>query len=58
MDKTYALLDASNKALNFILWDGVSEFDYGQANGNTLVEIPEGISYGYGWIYEDRKSVV
>lgn len=57
MDKRYAILDANNKALNFILWDGESEFDYGQAKGNTLVKIPEGVSYGFGWTWDGEKFI-
>lgn len=49
--KKYAIIDANNKALNFIEWDGVTEFDYGQSAGNTLVEIPPETPYGHGWYW-------
>jgi hypothetical protein len=54
-DKRYALLGPDNKALNFILWDGETEFDHGQAQGNSLVLI-EGIEdYGFGWEWDGTK---
>lgn len=56
-DKRYAVLDADNKALNFILWDGKTEFDHGQSQGNSLVLI-EGIEdYGFGWIWDGRRFI-
>lgn len=48
----YAIVGPDNRAINFVLWDGVTYFDYGQANGNYMVPL-EGIErYGFGWIYD------
>lgn len=49
MVNNYAIIDADNKAVNFIVWDGVSA--YAPPEGCTLVLIPEGVTYGYGWTW-------
>jgi hypothetical protein len=46
----YAIIDSNNVFLNAISWDGVSPYDPGA--GNSIVVINEGVSYGYGWIYD------
>lgn len=56
MDTPYAIVGPDNKALNFITWNGVNEFDYGQAEGNYLVSL-EGIQrYGFGWLYDAASN--
>lgn len=55
MSNIYAVLDADNKAINFVLWDGVSE--YNPPGGVALILIPEGISYNYGWVWDGEKFV-
>lgn len=52
MDTPYAIVGSDNKALNFITWNGVNEFDYGQADGNYLVSLDGIESYGFGWLYD------
>lgn len=51
MDKRYALIGPDNKAINFITWDGVTEFDYGQNEGNYLVPLDDVERYGFGWTW-------
>jgi hypothetical protein len=53
----YAILDLNNIALNFIVWDGETEFDYGQTNGNSLVIVPENVSYAIGDLYKDGEFI-
>lgn len=55
--KTYAILGPDNKAINFVLWDGVSDCDYGQDMGNTIVLIPEGSRYGFGWEWNGSEFI-
>lgn len=55
MDKPYAIVGPDNKAINFIVWNGASQFDYGQANGNFLVPLAGIDSYGFGWIWDGKK---
>ena len=56
MDKPYAIVGPDNTAINFITWNGINEFDYGQADGNYLVSL-EGIdSYGFGWLYDAETN--
>lgn len=55
MSNTYAVLDANNKAVNFILWDGVSE--YVPFEGAQLIPLPEGISYNFGWLWDGEKFI-
>lgn len=55
--KTYAIIGPDNRALNFVLWDGVSDYDYGQSNGNTIVLIPEGAKYGFGWEWDGTQFI-
>ena len=52
MEQTYALLDENNAALNFVVWDGVTEFDYTQFGAVTAILVPEGIRYGIGWVWD------
>lgn len=55
-DSPYAVVGPDNKAINFITWNGVDEFDYGQSNGNYLVSLDGIDSYGYGWIYDSQTN--
>lgn len=56
-DKPYAIVSAANLALNFITWNGVNEFDYGQADGNYLVPL-EGVErYGFGWYWDGTTFI-
>lgn len=55
--KTYAIVGPDHKAINFILWDGVSEYNYGQDQGNYIVLIPEGTSYNFGWEWNGSEFV-
>lgn len=57
MEDRYAIVDANNAALNFIRWDGVSYFDYGQDKGNYLVKIEDGVLYGFGWIWDGSSFI-
>lgn len=57
MVKIYAILDSNDIALNFISWDGVSNYDYGASIGNKIIEIPEGVQYGFGWKYVNGEFV-
>jgi len=50
MDKRYAIIGPDNKALNFILWDGVTEFDCGEGNSLVLIEGVE--RYAFGWVWD------
>lgn len=52
----YAIVGPDNKAINFITWNGVDVFAYGQDSGNYLVHL-EGVgSYGFGWIYDAQTN--
>lgn len=51
----YAIVGPDNKAINFISWDGVTDFDYGQADGNYLVSLDGIQSYGFGWVWDGQK---
>lgn len=53
----YAIIGPDNKAINFVTWDGVSDYDYGQANGNTIVPLSEGSSYGFGWEWDGTRFI-
>lgn len=55
--KTYAIVGPDHKAINFVLWDGVSDYDYGQDQGNYIVLIPEGSRYGFGWDWNGSEFV-
>lgn len=55
MDKRYAIIRPDNKAINFILWDGVSEFNCGE--GNSLVLIEDVERYGFGWIWDGNTFI-
>lgn len=57
MDKRYAIIGPDNKAINFIAWDGNGSFDYGQADGNSLVDIENINSYGFGWTWNGSSFV-
>lgn len=57
MSKPYAIVGPDNRAINFITWNGISYFDYGQSIGNYLVPL-EGIdSYGFGWIWNGTEFI-
>jgi hypothetical protein len=51
MNKSYAIVGPDNRAINFIIWDGVTEFDYGQSSGNFIVSLTGIASYGFGWLW-------
>ena len=53
----YAIIGPDKKAINFVLWDGVTEYDYGQSNGNEMVLLSEGMRYGYGWEWNGTEFV-
>ena len=57
MDKRYAIIGPDSKAINFILWDGVSEFDYGQHLGNSLVPLEGVEDYGFEWTWNGNAFV-
>lgn len=52
MSNRYAIVGPDNKAINFIAWDGVTEYDYGAADGNYLVTLDDTMAYGIGWLYD------
>jgi hypothetical protein len=58
MVKIYAILDTNNIALNFITWDGESEFDFGESQGNQLVLVPENSEYCVGATYQDGEFIL
>jgi hypothetical protein len=51
-DKAYAVVGPDDRAINFILWDGVTEFDYGQGAGNYVVPLDGVGKYGFGWLWD------
>lgn len=53
MTNIYAIIDNENRAKNFILYDGVSDFDPGE--GMRLVKLPENPRYGFEWIWDGEK---
>ena len=55
-DKKYAIVGPDNRAINFILWNGFNEFDYGQANGNYMVLLDGIERYGFGWLYDPLEN--
>jgi hypothetical protein len=55
MDKPYAIVGSDNKAINFITWNGVNEFDYGQSNSNYLVPLENVERYGFGWLWNGNS---
>jgi hypothetical protein len=55
--QTYAIIGPDKKALNFVLWDGVTDYDYGQANGNEAILILEGMRYGFGWEWDGTQFI-
>jgi hypothetical protein len=55
MDKRYAVIGPDNKAINFILWDGVTQFDCGKGNSLVLIEGVE--RYGFGWVWDGSKFI-
>lgn len=55
-DESYAIVGPDNKAINFVLWDGVTYFDYGQDNGNYMVPLAGISPYGFGWIYDSETN--
>lgn len=52
----YAIVGPDNKAINFVLWDGVTYFDYGQAEGNYMVSLTGIERYGFGWEYDSETN--
>lgn len=50
----WAFIDSENKAVNFVESDGVPGYI---PDGCTAVQIPEGASYGYGWVWDGTKFV-
>jgi len=54
IDNTYAVIDENNIAKNFILWDGITNYNPG--DGLRLVKINSGISYDYNWIYDENTQ--
>lgn len=56
MNNRYAIAGSDNKAINFITWDGITPFDYGQSDGNYLVSLSGVESYGFGWIYDPATN--
>lgn len=57
MDQPYAIIGPDNKAINFVVWDGVTEFDYGQSQGSYIVPLNGIGSYGFGWLWDGEKFV-
>ena len=61
MVKKYAILNSNNVAINFVVWDGVTPFDYGVSQGNQIVimpeNFPENTSYSIGDIFVDGTFV-
>ena len=55
--QTYAIIGPDKKAINFVIWDGVTEYDYGQANGNEAIPILEGMRYGFGWEWNGSEFI-
>lgn len=55
MSERYAIIDSENRAVNFVLYDGVSAYDPGE--GLSLVKMPDGISYDYGWVWDGEKFI-
>lgn len=49
MADRYAVIDDNNVAQNFIIWDGVSEYNPGE--GLRCVPLTAE-SYGFGWVYD------
>jgi hypothetical protein len=48
MNNRYAVIDENNVAVNFILWDGVSEYNPGE--GLRCVPLVAE-RYEFGWVY-------
>lgn len=54
--KNWAIISQeTNIVLNTIVWDGVSEYNPG--NNLSLIQLPEGISYGIGWTWDGEKFI-
>lgn len=53
-DKTYAIVGSDMKAINFILWDGNTPVD---VSPNTLVMVPEGSRYDFGWEWNGTEFI-
>lgn len=53
----YAVVNRDNVAINFIVWDGVSQFDYGQDRGNYLVSLDGVETYGIGWVWDGSQFI-
>ena len=54
-NNSYAIIDSENKAKNFILWDGISE--YSVPDGHSLILIPENISYRHDWVWDGTTFI-
>lgn len=57
MNNPYAIVGPDNKAINFITWDGIDYFDYGQSAGNYLVSLQGVERYGFGWVWDGTKFI-
>lgn len=57
MENYFAVVNPQNIAINFVIWDGKSDFDYGQDEGNYLVHLEGQESYGVGWIWNGTSFV-
>jgi len=55
INNTYAVIDENNIAKNFILWDGITNYNPG--DGLRLVKINFGISYDYEWKYDPETQM-
>lgn len=54
-NNSYAIIDSENKAKNFILWNGISE--YSIPDGYSLILIPKNIPYGYNWVWDGTTFI-
>jgi hypothetical protein len=52
----YAVVGPDNKAINFIMWDGVTEHVLGQ--GNFLVPLESVERYGIGWMWDGSSFLM
>lgn len=54
MENKYAIIDANNKAINFIFWDGVNEYNPGE--GLSLILLLKNVRYDFGWTYNNETG--
>jgi hypothetical protein len=40
-----------------VIWDGVTDSDYGHSNGNEAILILEGMRYGFGWEWNGSEFI-